>query len=97
MVSGSESDLLPEPIRAWIVGDHQGKTNKRVEAIEEIISYWAPLSVERDLRFEAIERRLAALERASIPDGYSCVAHLVDKVEALEATVRELRRRLEVP
>lgn len=91
-----KDDPLPELIRAWVLSDHRGKTAQRIEAVEEIISYWVPISTERDLRIEALEHRLAALERASIPESYKCVAHLVEQVEALEATVWELRRRLDL-
>lgn len=91
-----KEDPLPGPVRAWVLSDHQGKTAKRIEAVEEIISYWVPISTERDLRIDAIEHRLSALERASIPESYGCVAQLVEQVEALEATVWELRRRLDL-
>lgn len=96
MGSGLENDVLPDPIRAWVLSDHQGKTGERIDAIEEIISYWVPISGERDLRIVALERRLAALERSSIPESYSCVAHLVERVEALEEVVWAVRRRLDL-
>jgi hypothetical protein len=87
----------PKPVRNWLTGEHRGADHeRRLGAIEDMISYWVPISSERDLRIDAIEQRLARIEAALIPEQYSCVAHLVDQVKELEATVWEIRRRLDL-
>jgi len=92
-------DPLSEPLlQAWAGTDRRPRgTLARLEAIEEIISYWVPISQERDLRIEALERRLAKLEEDAIPNDYGCVAELAARVDTLEATVWELARRLGRP
>lgn len=89
---GSETESF---LREWVATDHRHQqTAQRLEAIEEMISYWVPISQERDLRIETIEQRLARLEHERIPPDYSCVAELAARVGALEATLWELSRRL---
>lgn len=85
-------------LREWVVTDRRNQeTSERLEAIEQMISYWIPISQERDVRIEAIERRLAKLEQEQIPVDYSCVAELAARVDKLEATMWELSRRLNLP
>lgn len=86
---------LPAPLRVWLDTDRQSTSDAdRLRAIEDLIAYWVPISTERDLRLDAVERRLAALEAAAVPDRFPCVVDLADRVATLEATVWELRRRL---
>jgi hypothetical protein len=95
MVGASRDGEPAEPIRAWLATDHRtAGTLRRLDLVEELLSYWVPISTERDLRLDVIEQRLAALEQDDIPESYSGVADLADQVAMLEATVWEVRRRL---
>lgn len=86
---------VPAELRLWLNTDHRKCSKlRRLEAIEEVIDHWVPVSRSRDVRLDSIERRLAKIEEAHIPDSYSCVADLAARVGALEEVVRELRRRL---
>lgn len=92
-------DEVTEPyLRSWVDADRGDRAGvlDRLGAIEEMISYWIPLSKERDLRIEALEQRSARLEQELIPADYSCVAELTERVDHLEATTWELGRRLHV-
>lgn len=85
-------------LRGWVGADRRNQeTADRLEAIEQMISYWIPISQERDVRIEALERRLARVEQEEIPVDYSCIAELAARVDKLEATMWELSRRLNLP
>lgn len=99
MGSRLDGDSATEGIlRDWAEADRPSqKTSRRIEAIEEVISYWVPISHERDLRIEALERRLARLEQEQVPADYGCVVELAARVDTLEMTLWELGRRLNLP
>lgn len=89
------ADVAVEPLRTWLNTDHRHcGLAERLEIIERVIDYWVPVSIERGDRIEALAERVAALEAPPIPDGYSCVAALAERMEILEERLAEVRRLL---
>jgi hypothetical protein len=86
---------VPEPIRHWLSADHRNcRRQKRVtEDIIDVVDAWVPMSIDRGVRIEDLERRVGLLEQnGSGINATDLELALADATREASDALDELRR-----
>lgn len=54
---------VPEPIRRWVASGHRNcRRQNPLPDIVDVVDAWVPMSIDRGIRIEELERRISYLE-----------------------------------
>lgn len=84
---------VPEPIRHWLSTDHRNcrRQQQVTEDIIAVVDAWVPMSIDRGVRIEELERRVGRLERSGVK-ATDLELDLTDATRAANDALDELRR-----